>query len=114
MSSKKNNSRPTKTNASPGAPRRAGSPVEAARKSFVVEDAGTANDTAVTEAAPKATAAAPVRTASATTPAAKTTPGSLKNAPQVLSSRRQAQLERKKRRQRQQIITWSIIGVVIL
>lgn len=113
MSSKKNNNRPTRTNASPGTPRRAGSPVEAARKSFVVEDAATTNETTVPEPAPAA-AATSVKTSPAATPAARTTPGSLKNAPQAVSSRRQAQLERQKRRRRQQIITWSIIGVVVL
>lgn len=90
MSSKKNNNRPSKINASPGAPRKAGSPVEAARKSFVPV-AETERKTEIgTEIAPE------------------TTSGT------AISSRRAAQLERKRKRQRQQIITWSIIGVVLV
>src|SRR5438270_9848629 len=96
MSSKKNNNRPSKINASPGAPRKAGSPVEAARKSFVPVAEAERKTEIGTEIAPK------------------TSSGTAKPSAQAISSRRAAQLERKRKRQRQQIITWSIIGVVLV
>ncbi len=88
MSSNKNNNRPSKINASAGTHRKAGSPVEAARKAFV--------PVAETETAPQ------------------TTSGAAKNPTQAVSSRQAAQLERKRKRQRQQLITWIAIGVVLV
>ena len=89
-SNKKNSTRPS-TGASSPTTRRAGSPVEAARKSLVPEGSDVA-----TEA-----------------PSAKTASGA-KASTQAVSARQAARLERQKKRQRQQIITWSVVGIIVL
>ncbi len=92
-SNKKNSTRPSTSSSSPTA-RRAGSPVEAARRSLVVEDGD-------------------IATEKQTVPTAKTSSGG-KAYGQVVSARQAARLERLKKRQRQQIITWSVVGIIVL
>lgn len=88
---KKNSSRPSNSGS-----RRSGSPVEAARKSLVPED-----DAVATETRP--------------VPGSKTaaTSGDKVSA-QAVSARQTARLERQKKRQRQQLIVWSVVGLVVL
>ena len=90
---KKNSARPS-ASPTPTATRRAGSPVEAARKSFVSEENGGAPE---------------IQPASA----AKTSSGGRTSA-QAVSTRQAARMERQKQRRRQQIILWSVIGIIVL
>jgi hypothetical protein len=95
-SNKKNNSRPSSNSATSA--RRSGSPVEAARKSFVPAESDVATDTP---------SAKPAATSAGTSTGAKTST-------QATSARQAARLERQRKRRRQQIITWSVGGVVVL
>lgn len=94
-SNKKNNTRPS-TSASPATTRRSGSPVETARKSFVQADSEIA-----TQIQPA-------------TDAKMSASSGSKTSAQPLSTRQAARLERQKKRRRQQIITWSVFGLVVL
>ncbi|MBN9392482.1 MAG: DUF3105 domain-containing protein [Chloroflexi bacterium] len=86
---KKNNSRPSSNPAT--STRRSGSPVEAARKSFVPAESDVATET-------------PASGAGTVT----------KTSTQATSARQAARLERQRKRRRQQIITWSVVGVIVL